>query len=762
MPQDRFLIAPYDENSGIQRNVRPWLIPDQAFSELTNAYVFRGRVRKRFGSKWLGNTQEETRFRVNIGTTNGAGNFNGSTPQFGGLPIATPAIGQLFSIGTQVFTVIALGNPSVMLISGTATLATFDTTIGQVIINGATPATIVYYYPALPVMGLTTLEMDQVSDEEIIGFDTRFAYYYANGWERLANETTPGAARWTGSDSQFFWVANWNGANAFEKVFFVTNFNENEPNFMRTFQGYQVGVAAGTWNNFRPRIESTGTFFLNSARIIVPFKNRLVFFNTWEGAGSPGDHYPFRARWSQIGSPLAVDAFDQNIAGKGNARDCPGTEAIITVEFIKDRLIVFCERSTWEFVYTGNQADPFVWQQINTELGAESTFSIVPFDKVAIGVGNVGIHACNGSNVERIDEKIPDEVFSIHNLNAGVERVYGIRDYTVEMVYWTFPAIDADTTFPFPNRVLIYNYKTGTWAFNEDSITAFGYKQPASGITWDSTIVTWDDDVSWDSGSGQAKFRQVIAGNQEGFTFIIDPDAATNAPALQITNLTVAPGNTITITAINHNLRQGEFVLLTDIVGTGNLNLLNNKIFEVIIPITQNTFTFEYDDALGTIIAGTYAGNGVFARVSNILIRTKEYNFYVNQNMGQNIRFNKVYFLVDRTDAGQLQVDYFVSTAFNSMIADGGSLGTNTLTGTSVLETTPYPTVPLEQTATRLWHPNYLWADGECIQLKLSMTTEQMTTVIANPDGSITGPALVDFQLHAMVIYADHASSRLQ
>ena len=54
MATDRFLIAPIDENSGLQKNVLPWLIPDNAFSEFNNAYVFRGRVRKRFGSRWTG------------------------------------------------------------------------------------------------------------------------------------------------------------------------------------------------------------------------------------------------------------------------------------------------------------------------------------------------------------------------------------------------------------------------------------------------------------------------------------------------------------------------------------------------------------------------------------------------------------------------------------------------------------------------------------------------------------------------------------
>lgn len=49
---DRFLIAPF--NSGLQANLKPFLIPEDAFSQLLNAYVFRGRVTKRFGERLMG------------------------------------------------------------------------------------------------------------------------------------------------------------------------------------------------------------------------------------------------------------------------------------------------------------------------------------------------------------------------------------------------------------------------------------------------------------------------------------------------------------------------------------------------------------------------------------------------------------------------------------------------------------------------------------------------------------------------------------
>lgn len=745
MPIDRFFIAPYDKSSGMQTNARPWLIPDEAFAILLNAYVFRGRIRKRFGSTWLGDSPLLTRLRVQVNTLAG-GAANGIVPgiQF--------KIGQAFSIGTEFFTVFQANGA--MLDTGVSATHTFNTANGAYSFTGVTQpnGTAVFWYPALPVMGLLVFENAALENELTIAFDTEFAYQYLNGWTRLAGEITPGAATWTGTDSQFFWGTTWTGADPSTKVFFVTNFNQNEPNFMRFFVN-------GNWDNFRPQIDAVPDF-LNSALILVPFKNRLIAFNTWEGpVALPGLNYQNRARWSQVGSPLDALAWRQDLAGRGNALDCPTTESIVTVEFVKDRLIVFFERSTWEFVYTGNQAYPFAWQQINTELGAESTFSVVPFDKVCIGIGNVGIHACNGSNVERIDDKIPDEVFQIHNANTGIQRVYGIRDYSVEMVYWTFPDEDDEdgqNSFPYPNRILVYNYKNGTWSFNDDSITVFGYFWPQLGITWDSNQWTWDSDISWSGGAVQSLNQQVIAGNQEGYTFLINPNMPRNASVLQITNIAVAL-NQVTITAFNHNLRVNDYILITGIVdSTGNLQTLNNTIVRVDQLVDANTFSFSVLPP--PILAGTYQGGGLIARVSNIFIFTKEYNFYAEQ--GRNAYVSKIDFMVDSTSEGQIAVNFFASTSTQPLLLD--AIGTGTLMGTGTLTTFPTPAIPFEADADRLWHSVYIPAEGEVIQLFLNMTDAQMRLLTTNSDGSISGPALEDFQMHAMIIFAQPTSTRLQ
>ena len=39
--ENRFFIAPYDESSGQQNNVKPWLIPDNAFEVLNDWHLLR-------------------------------------------------------------------------------------------------------------------------------------------------------------------------------------------------------------------------------------------------------------------------------------------------------------------------------------------------------------------------------------------------------------------------------------------------------------------------------------------------------------------------------------------------------------------------------------------------------------------------------------------------------------------------------------------------------------------------------------------------
>lgn len=752
MAYDRFMIAPLQ--GGLDLSLKPWQITDDSFSRLQNAYIFRGRVRKRFGSRLMNSAvpqnvaQLYSRLRILVDTTDGGGVSSGTVP---GIIFE---VGQLFSIGTNIYTVYQTGNPADMLVAGIASTARFDTTTGVFVFTGVPALTPVYWYPAQPVMGLITYQTPDSLNDPTYAFDTQFAYQFnkanSGGWDILGPiPPASGSGIWTGTDSDFFWGWTWQGATSNIRYLFVTN--NNIPDGIQYWNN-------SIWQTLNPVIDASGNT-LTTALILVVFKNRLIALNTTENISSTQTTFTNRARYAAFGDPTATDAWRSDMPQQGNAIDAATMEDIISCEFIKDRLIVFFERSTWELVFTNNQAQPFTWQQINTELGAESTWSVVPFDRVCLAIGNTGIHECNGQNTQRIDNKIPDSIWNIHSGSTNSERVYGIRDYFAEQVYWTFPNKDTDSfSNTYPTQVLVYNYKTGSWAFNDDSITVFGYYYAAtqSAITWDSLDITWDNtEVTWDSGTAQPLNQDVIAGNQEGFTFIIDTEQTVNSPSLQITNIT-APGNIVTLNVINHNFSVDNQNDSSNFVYIQFLNGLTGPflpIYAINSIIDSNNFTIIAPDILGVLLTGqTYTGGGTISRVSRIDIFTKQFNFYVKED--RNATISKVDFLVDRTDSGEITIEYATSTAnpeSNGLVQ--ASALTGTITGTSVLETSPYALYPLEQQQDRLWHPVYLWADGECIQLRIYLSDAEMLNF---------NIATSAFELHALTFYAMKTASRLQ
>ena len=751
MAYDRFMIAPV--NSGLQTDLKPWLIQDDAWAQLNNAYVFRGRVRKRFGSELMGTGWSSvataplySRLRIMVGTTDGAGDLSATVPG------AIFKVGQMFSIGDNMFTVYnsAAGAQPMLKTGGTATTYTYNIGTGAYVFVGAAVTTAVYFYPADPVMGITNYETGTINNHPSYAFDTQFAYLFSGGsWNR---SDTAGVPVWRGTDLHFFWTTNWQAIVNTPPVLFVTNFNAaiGAPVPATDDPIYTFGNPSSTWAAFSAlTIFKTAGDFVQTAKIIVPFKNRLILLNTIENIAGVHVAFTNRCRFSHNGSPFATNAWlepnqttgGQNADGAGYI-DASTEEQIVSAEFTKDRLIVYFERSTWELAYTGNEIQPFVWQKINTELGSESTFSTISFDKQILTIGNTGVHACNGSNVERIDNLIPDQIFTIRDKDNGPARIWGIRDYFTEMVYWTFPSTNQVPSEKFPTRVLVYNYKNGTWAFNDDCITAFGYFEQQTGATWAIQTETWAvANFAWRSGTISAQFRQVIAGNQQGFVFIIDDEESRNAPVMQITNMDNTTPYLILL-IIDHTLNVGDYIYIENAQGvTFSTTYTIYPVYQVIDP--------DHVSAGPATFTGTYTGGGTAARVSNLGILSKQWNPYVDK--GRDVYLAKIDFGVLRTTAGQVTVDYFPSASEMSMIDEG--INTGAILGTNVLETFPYPTVLFEAVQDRLWHPVYFQTEGQCIQILIHMSAAQL----ANP-----AIALADFELEGLMLHVMATSSRLQ
>ena len=291
MPEKAHFIGPYD--FGLETGERPWLLTDDAFSLLRNVYTWRNRVKKRIGSELCpGNSVKQlgSRLRIDIpggaavGITDGGGNATAIVPG------AVGAIGQMFSIGTVIYTVTTIGVAQPMLRTDGTTTATFDTTNGTYVFAGAPATTQVYWYPALPVMGLMNYEDAAINAEPTFGFDTIYSYKKnTNGWVCLDP-----TVQWSGTDSQFFWGTIYRGTLNDNNWLFVVN--NNQADQIKFWNG-------AAWVTFAPATlpAPAVNYTLHSARLIVSFKDRLIALNTIEqvGAALPALNFSNRARWCQ-------------------------------------------------------------------------------------------------------------------------------------------------------------------------------------------------------------------------------------------------------------------------------------------------------------------------------------------------------------------------------------------------------------------------------------------------------------------------------
>lgn len=744
---------------GVRRDVTPFLLDNDAFPVLENMYLFRGRIERRSCISALGITG---RLHGTIGTTDGAGNI---TLPDGAVGTGIPAGIASFIIAGDTLTDPTGASPIALLTTG-ATTGTLTRATGVLATNALNTA--VDYYPGLPVMGLTVLQQSNINDELLLAYDTRFTYLYNRGTNDFNFEVTfannpANTFVWTGSDSDFFWSFNYfsvywvtNNVAGFHAVETASPVIEGDG--IRWYGNIIGGAPTTGWRNFNPGLNGTttppvaATQFLLGGLIILPYKDRLLVLNTLEGPNLAGAiRFPQRARWCQNGTPFynsfptngsaALNSWSQIEVGRGGFIDAPTDEVIVSAEFIKDTLVVYFENSTWQLVYTANETLPFVWQKINTELGCESTFSKIPFDRDVYAIGNYGIITCDSVNVNRIDQKIPDEVFQIQNKNNGIKRVYGIRDYNAQLAYWAYP-INSDEdgesttyTLTYPNQVLVYNYLDGSWAEFDDCFTCFGYWQRSTDITWATYNSTWESSTdSWNSGVLQADYPDVIAGNQRGFVFIYSQliDQGFNSPSIPISNINSA---TRLITAPNHNFEDDQYVQLTGILGvtSGSASGTPNNVIYKVTQATVDDFVADQIDPLD-VWSGTYTGEGLITHVPNFTIETKEFNpFFEN---GKSVRLNYIDILIDRTSTGQFECQFYTDSQTSVPIES------------SIVNTFPENATNYSSNQTRIWHRIFSNSFGSTFQNIFTLNDAQIRTKeIADSN----------IRIHAMIFYVSPA-----
>lgn len=724
--------------TGLVQSRQEFILPDDAYPTLQNAYIWRERIKRKQAYSFLCRLNRNVSFTNVPISTDAAGNFGPTV-----IGVAPLNAGQAsFAVGTTTFTDgdFSAADPVNLLTNGPGT-AQLNRATATLTIAGTTPLTPIIYYPGAPVMGLRQRELDTINNEQLIAFDQNYAYQIIGG---NCQEFIPGTT-WTGNDSDFFWTTNyWYVAK--QKLFWATNFSANDP--IR----YTDGL---TWTDFSPVIGGAGLpteLKLYKCLCMLPFRGRLVVFNTFEGltsGGMAGATQQFqRIRWAAIGNPLLPESWYDDIRGKGGFLDIPTSESIVSVGFVRDNLVIYCERSTWQLRYTGRTIAPFQIEKVNSELGAESTFSAVQFDTSLVGIGDKGIVECDSYKSDRIDVKIPDLVYSFQNNNNGTKRVHGIRNFPKRLAFWTYPLAENNGTFP--DRRLVYNYENDSWGIYTDSLTCLGNYQPINSLRWldYSRLVdsnTWQaQTVPWNGGNSLVP--EIVGGNQQGYVEILDV-SNTNDVSLFIQNIT---GNTTTATVIsskNHNLQTNQIIKISGISASDPFVSLNNQVFQVNVTSINEFKLYSYDPITGIFSTprldnpGVYKGSGEMAVRDNFSIISKKFNFLDD---GQNIQMGYLDVLMNDTVNGAVSMNVYidynddspVNTFPQNELVDGNSQPDtffNTIVPTSRASGLP---------GSKNWQRVICPTRGGFITIEWTLSNEQMTNQCQESDVQIDSQIL--------------------
>ena len=624
--------------------------------------------------------------------------------------------------------------------------------------------------------------------------------------------------------------------------------------------GIPTGSGLG-WVNFAPPLTAAvvsinnlpaALYYLVGALVIIPFKDRLVFFNPyiqtstgqalqlqdtaiWSWNGTP--YYTTPVPTPASGSETAdIRAYYVDQTGLGGYLSAGISQPITTVSNNEDVLLVGFGGSRGRktrFVYTGNDFQPFLFYNINSELPSDSTFSSVALDKGAIDLGIYGIALTDQQSSSRIDLDIPDAIFTIQALNNGILRVNAVRDFYKEWIYFAYPVDDSQ--WKFPTQTFLFNYRDNTWAVFYENFTCHGNFRKTSSYTWATlpfkTWAQWRE--PWNAGSSTALFPSVAAGNPQGFILLKGQGTgeapsgqivaiASNSFGTQITsyNHCVAVGDFLyfqgaisTLQATITNISQatqavvtatntfvvGEYVLFTQVVGmtqingkfaqitaatganfTINLNTveytayisgglatfspLQNQIGKVNWIIDVNNFTIDI-----TYITSTYFGLGVYSKLSQPFMQTKQFNPYWDQ--GRQVRLSAQKYLFDFTANGQLTVNIYLSQdpddSWNSF-ADNPP--PNGLVYSQLLYTCPESTnigltppntnlqMPTAANQYQIWHRFNSSMIGDTFQIGFTLSTQETSPGSKDAQMYNLEYATSEITLHGMHITIDKSS----
>ena len=647
-----YLISNY--STGIDRELQPWLIPDDAFQDLFDGYVYEGVTQKRDGYNGFANgiksTYCESRMVVQVTATAMTGTIDGINKIF--TLTATPPVRR----GTFVVTG---NNPAQTLTDdgdGTFTgdgTGTINYTTGSVTVTFTTAPAVAStvlatydYHPGLPVMGVMSYYSGTTVDanaRSLLVADTRNVNIYNPSTDRLdfvANTST-----YTGAAQDFWsWVNYPVAATNAPRLLFC---NGVTTDFIQAYNGTSVA-------NWTFTFTISGAPATLNARQMFFVRDRLVLFQTSEN----GTLYPRRIRISGTGT--SGDIFDNTATGAGFI-DIPDNTWFFGADFNRDDLIVYTEAATWMLKYTGNDTTPFILQKIDGSRGSAAAFSVTSYLNRTVAASQRGLIISDGYKVERMDKYLNN--FSFENINSEQFKscFSGFLDEERD-VYLIYPS-NATERPEFlaageSDRILAMNFEDNNFAIYRFALSCMGNFQQGAAVLW-SDLTEAKGFPNWDTlGAKYGSWLDFpftpgsplsLGGGHKGEVWRLNATESQDNPQ-QVRDITAVDSTTLRVTTDWNNYQVGDYITFEDVEG---MTEVNNKQY-AIDAINTNYTIFDINiDGTGFI---PYTGGGVASRSIPFEALSKKFNPFANAD--KKVKCGWIYF--------------YVSTAVTSLTDDNG------------------------------------------------------------------------------------------
>lgn len=652
MSYQPFLIANFA--TGLDRELQPWMLPNDAFTDLFDGYVYRGVTHKRDGYSGLANGLKsiytESRMVHEI-AAEAYGVGNDTTGPYLHVAVSSPvARGRVtITAGAQSAVDDGVGGFITTPAGGTGTIdyATGSMSITfNAIVPAATAITVTYsYHQGFPVMGVMNFYPNN-NVRELIVADTTYVNKYDPITDRLV-DISP-ATPYLGTKQDFWSWVNYPDAASTPRLLFA---NGVAGDVIQQWDGTTITNYAATF--------AGGTL---NARQIFEVRDRLVLFQTYEG----GTFFPRRIRISGFGAN--VDNFDNTAPGAGFI-DIPDNTFFFGAAFNRDDILFFTEAATWMLKYTGNDVTPFILEKIDGSRGSKAAFSVITYLNRTLAASPRGLIVSDGYSVERMDNNIPDFSFNTINNQYFQSCFAGFIDEDRD-VYLMYPSIgDARPTLvpiDSSDQILVTNFEEDNFCIYRLPLSCMGNFQISFAVLWSDLteangFPNWDSLASkygnWNSFPFSTGTPVAVGGGHKGEVWRLNDTQNEDNP-LKIRAITIVDSTTLRVTTDWNNYNIGDYISFEDPGGMVELN--HKQAFIKNIVTAYNTFDVE----INTTDFSAYTTGGIASRVIPFEAVSKKFNPWIE--LDKKVKCGWIYFYVsvsetDLTDENGEPVPAFIT-----------------------------------------------------------------------------------------------------